>query len=112
MYKIGGRKFGFLSVGPLGCIPLQRALDTGSNGSCSGKVTSVLKLHNTALSKALQELESQLKGFKYSYHNLYSSLSERIDNPSKYGMSNIFLAIINYIFWVYLSGQKHFLLDY
>lgn len=34
----------------------------------------------------LQDLESKLKGFKYSFSNFYALLEERMNNPSKYGM--------------------------
>lgn len=34
----------------------------------------------------LQDLESKLKGFKYSLSNFYALLEERMNNPSKYGM--------------------------
>jgi phospholipase/lecithinase/hemolysin len=50
-------------------------------------ITTLVKLHNKALSKVLPKLQSQLKGFKYFIADLYTLFSERIDNPSKYGMS-------------------------
>ncbi|XP_050278336.1 GDSL esterase/lipase 4-like [Quercus robur] len=52
---------------------------------CVEEVTSITKLHNKALPKALKKLESELKGLKYSIADFYTFLSERIDNPSKYG---------------------------
>ncbi|GLT60001.1 hypothetical protein SLA2020_327920 [Shorea laevis] len=53
------------------------------------------KLHNKALPLNLHELESQLEGFKYAIHdvftsiiqrrNNFTSIIERRNNPSKYG---------------------------
>ena len=75
-----------LGLGPYGCSPLFKALKPGNTGACFEELTTLVKLHNKALSKVLLELQSQLKGFKYSMADFYTFLSERINNPSKYGM--------------------------
>ncbi|KAJ0007695.1 hypothetical protein Pint_30250 [Pistacia integerrima] len=90
--KIGGRKFGFTSLGPLGCFPASRAIVPGSSGSCLESASEVGKLHNKALSKPLQELESQLTGFQYAIHDLYNSFMEIINNPSRYGFKEVIVA--------------------
>ena len=81
----GGRKFGFVSLGPIHCSPGFRALEPENNGECMTEITPLVKLHNKALSKNLRNLEKQLKGFMYSNFNFYPAASERINNPSKYG---------------------------
>ena len=87
IYKKGGRKFGLLDVGPLGCVPIMKEIKLQQGGmGCIEESTELAKLHNIALSKVLQELESKLKGFKYSISNFYTFLEERMNNPSKYGM--------------------------
>uniref|UniRef100_A0A2N9FTY1 SGNH hydrolase-type esterase domain-containing protein n=1 Tax=Fagus sylvatica TaxID=28930 RepID=A0A2N9FTY1_FAGSY len=85
IYKKGGRKFGFLNIAPLGCLPLARALNTGNAGACKQELTALAKLHNKALFEVLQKLENNLNGFKYSIADAYTSISERINNPLKYG---------------------------
>lgn len=85
IYKNGGRKFVFLSMGPLGCLPYLRASNKNGTGGCMDEVTVFSKLHNSALIEALKELQTQLRGFKYSYFDFYTSLSERIKHHSKYG---------------------------
>ncbi|KAJ7942461.1 GDSL esterase/lipase [Quillaja saponaria] len=82
IYKIGGRKFAFINLPPLGCLPAIRVI---GNGSCFEEVSSLVKLHNQALPKLLLKLDKQLKGFKYSLYDFHSSLSQRINHPSKYG---------------------------
>ena len=84
MHNQGGRKFGFLTVGPLGCTPVVKLLVNGS-GTCREQVTEIVKLHNSALALELQKLEKQLKGFKYSLTNLYDLGLEVMNDPSKYG---------------------------
>ncbi|KAL7223878.1 hypothetical protein ACSBR1_025356 [Camellia fascicularis] len=88
IYETGGRKFGFVGVGPLGCVPFARVmLNQENSGECLDELTTRVKLHNIALSKVLQKLESQLEGFLYSNFDLYTSWGERMDNPSKYGFN-------------------------
>ena len=70
----------------MGCVPFAKALKPGNTDACMEEITALVKLHNKALSKVLPKLQSELKGFKYSIADLYTFLSERIDNPSKYGM--------------------------
>ncbi|KAF8012815.1 hypothetical protein BT93_I0851 [Corymbia citriodora subsp. variegata] len=86
MCKVGARKFGFFTMPPLGCLPAVR-LATG-NGSCSRPATELTKLHNVAFPATLAKLESQLHGFKYSVFDLHTSLTERIQYPSKYGFKD------------------------
>ncbi len=43
----------------------------------------------------LQKLERELNGLKYSIADLYVALSERINNPSKYGMSIFQILLIS-----------------
>ncbi|KAI9102903.1 hypothetical protein K1719_023342 [Acacia pycnantha] len=62
-----------------------KALISPAQDGCVEKVTEVVKSHNEALSEALHELEAQLQGFKYSYIDFYTSLTERIKSTSKYG---------------------------
>ncbi|XP_065868507.1 GDSL esterase/lipase 2-like isoform X2 [Euphorbia lathyris] len=84
IYKIGGRKFGFIGVGAFDCSPSMRALEQ-NKGGCNEVLSSLTKLHNEALPKILKEMQSQLKEFQYSYFDFYTTFSERITNPLKYG---------------------------
>ncbi|XP_030524047.1 GDSL esterase/lipase 1-like [Rhodamnia argentea] len=83
MYEAGGRKFAVMGVGPLGCVPGMRP--STRNGSCLGEANKLAKVHNAALTSMLAKLETQLPGFEHSYFDFYTSLSERIQYPSKYG---------------------------
>ncbi|KAM6585452.1 hypothetical protein CsatB_012454 [Cannabis sativa] len=85
IYNIGGRKFGFLNLGLLGCTPNGRVLEGGHSGGCFEKPTPFVKLHNLQLSTLLKGLHTKLKGFKYSLVDFYSFWEERIKHPSKYG---------------------------
>ncbi|KAK2645108.1 hypothetical protein Ddye_020303 [Dipteronia dyeriana] len=87
LYKKGGRKFGFLSLSPLGCLPALRALNpkASDEGGCFEAASALALAHNNALKSVLTSLEQILKGFKYCYSNFYNWLDDRINYPSKYG---------------------------
>ncbi|KAM5579653.1 GDSL esterase/lipase 1 [Rosa sericea] len=86
IYKKGGRNFGFLSLDPLGCLPFARAVEQEQKGhGCFEEITPYVKLHNKALPKLLQKLETKLKGFRYSLSDYNEFLRDRMNNPSKYG---------------------------
>ncbi|KAF3450557.1 hypothetical protein FNV43_RR06644 [Rhamnella rubrinervis] len=84
IYEIGGRKFGFPSVGPLGCLPYAKVLQGETMGACFDRVAPYEELHNKQLSKLLQKLQRDLKGFKYSIPDFHTLLEEMINHPSKY----------------------------
>ncbi|KAL5583405.1 hypothetical protein UlMin_015847 [Ulmus minor] len=86
IYKKGGRKFAFVNIPPLGCLPGTKTLNKKEKrDACFEEATTLAKLHNRAIFKLLPKLQSQLKAFNYSKHDLYTSISERLNNPSKYG---------------------------
>ncbi|KAE8667902.1 putative GDSL lipase 1 [Hibiscus syriacus] len=82
--KVRGRKCGFtnMMLMPLGCLPFFKA-QTG--GSCIDEVNALAKLHNLEFPKTLNKLMNQLDGFKYGYYDFFGSITERLNNPSKYG---------------------------
>ncbi|PKI37322.1 hypothetical protein CRG98_042288 [Punica granatum] len=67
VYAMGGRKFIFQTVGPLGCMPSNR-IGSGSKG-CAHDVTVLAKTHNIALSKA-RYLQLDIGLFAAEYANL------------------------------------------
>ncbi|OMO66061.1 Lipase, GDSL [Corchorus olitorius] len=85
IYKKGGRKFGILNMVTLGCLPLMKALVPGNTDACFEEATELAKLHNVALSQALDKLEIISKGLKFAKYDFNTSLIERTNNPEKYG---------------------------
>ncbi|XP_028795851.1 GDSL esterase/lipase 5-like [Neltuma alba] len=84
LYENGGRKFGFLSLGPLGCLPALRALNP--EGGCLEAASALALAHNNALSSVLASLQLALPAFSYSDSNFYDWLHDRIHNPATYGL--------------------------
>ncbi|KAL8118837.1 GDSL esterase/lipase 5 isoform X1 [Apium graveolens] len=91
IYKRGGRKFGFLNLGPLGCYPGLRILKPEpANGSrqssCLDEEVSLLaKLHNKQLSKSLSSMRKLFPDFKYTLFDFHTFLQARIMDPVRYG---------------------------
>lgn len=93
----GGRKFGFINLPEVGCLPGLRIIKPDNNGSCLEEASSLTKLHNKALSKLLIKLENQLEGFKYSLYDLNSNLRKRMKHPRRYGTYTMQRNIINHL---------------
>ncbi|XP_020228390.1 GDSL esterase/lipase 5 [Cajanus cajan] len=87
IYVEGGRKFGFINLGPLNCLPLLRRSINGTtiDACLKGEASTLARLHNNAFPEILQNLEKQLKGFKYSILNFHDVLLKLMKYPSKYG---------------------------
>ncbi|CAI0418903.1 unnamed protein product [Linum tenue] len=88
IYDMGGRKFVFMNVPTLGCLPAMRLLMKNPNGKCyEEQVSELAKLHNARLSTVvLPRLARELKGFKYSLFDFSTSLHRRMTHPSNYGL--------------------------
>ncbi|XP_031127492.1 GDSL esterase/lipase 2-like [Ipomoea triloba] len=90
IYKEGGRKFVFFSVGNIGCAPLARALNiqqTNSSG-CLGSLQTLANMHNEALQNMITNLNKNLQGFKYSHFDFFAFATYVFNNPSKYGFKD------------------------
>ncbi|KAL4180842.1 hypothetical protein AMTRI_Chr12g268110 [Amborella trichopoda] len=88
LYQKGARKFGFLGLSPLGCLPALRAVNPNPNnneGGCFEDASALAQAHNGAISTVLRSLEHHLKGFKHANSNFYNWLADRMINPAKYG---------------------------
>ncbi|VVB00288.1 unnamed protein product [Arabis nemorensis] len=85
VYKMGGRKFGFLNVGAYDCSPSSLILDQTKIGSCFKPATELVDIYNMKFPDVLRRLQRELSGFRYALHDYHTSLSERINNPTKYG---------------------------
>ncbi|XP_061949336.1 GDSL esterase/lipase 4-like [Populus nigra] len=85
LYNLGARKFAILNVGPRGCQPAARQSEELRGDECDEVSLEMIKKHNSAASKAIKELESELSGFKYSIADFYTILLDMIKHPTDYG---------------------------
>ncbi|MFS7954985.1 putative GDSL lipase/esterase, SGNH hydrolase superfamily [Helianthus anomalus] len=80
LYSLGARKFGIISLPPLGCCPLARASTHG--GVCDDDSNNLARACHASFDNLLKNLSSTLKGFKYSLANTYNMTMNVINNPS------------------------------
>ncbi|GAY60345.1 hypothetical protein CUMW_201280 [Citrus unshiu] len=92
IYNIGGRKFAFQNVAPMGCLPFTKQEYNLKENECLPAVTGLSILRNNGLFKAAKELEMQLSDFKFLIFGFYTTLLERIINPLKYGFQEADIA--------------------
>ncbi|KAL1563873.1 hypothetical protein AAHA92_06292 [Salvia divinorum] len=91
LYKLGARKFGIISVPPVGCCPSQRLVQKllyGTDGCFEMQNDFALTFHS-ALEELLNHLSSELPGFKYSLGNGYRMSIDVINNPHASGFENV-----------------------
>ncbi|XP_057535666.1 GDSL esterase/lipase 2-like [Amaranthus tricolor] len=84
IYKQGGRKFAFLNMGPMGCMPSMKFM-LGYNGTCAEEPLDVARMHNTAFAALASRLEVHLPGFKYTIYDFFTSLHIRVLHGNSFG---------------------------
>ncbi|KAL0422956.1 UNVERIFIED_CONTAM: GDSL esterase/lipase [Sesamum latifolium] len=98
LYGLGARKFGIISVPPVGCCPSQRLLQKLINGvdGCFPPENDFALAFHSALDTLLVNISSQLPGFKYSLGNGYLMTMDVINNPRASGFDNVDSACCGY----------------
>lgn len=71
-------------IGPLGCIPNQRAL--AQPGRCVDYVNQILGSFNEGLRSLANQLNTNHPGAIFVYANTYAAFGDMLNNPALYGM--------------------------
>ncbi|KAF9621489.1 hypothetical protein IFM89_021793 [Coptis chinensis] len=79
LYKLGARKFGIISVPPIGCCPSQRIFNT--TGGCLDPLNEYSQMFFVSIQALLQQLSSEYKDMKYSLGNAYEMVTSFMENP-------------------------------
>jgi phospholipase/lecithinase/hemolysin len=87
LYKLGARKFGVISVLPMGCCPAER--QSNATGGCREAMNVFSLRFYRELDSLLSRISPKLSGFKYSLGNTYRMVMNVIQNPSRYNMTNV-----------------------
>ncbi|BBN13806.1 hypothetical protein MPTK1_6g06530 [Marchantia polymorpha subsp. ruderalis] len=88
LYNAGGRKFMFLDVGPIGCVPAIVANARVEDGTCLESVNDLTKNYNTALEElVLEKLPGTFKGIHVIIGKLYETFDVMVNNASAYGFT-------------------------
>ncbi|KAK1587661.1 hypothetical protein Q3G72_015526 [Acer saccharum] len=87
LYDLGARKFGIISVPPIGCCPLLRQFNL--SGGCLEEANVYAQLFYNATEDILNQLSLELPGMTYSLGNLYEMTTLVIDDQYAFGLKNI-----------------------
>ncbi|KAK3412784.1 hypothetical protein EUGRSUZ_I01477, partial [Eucalyptus grandis] len=82
LWGLGARKFGIISVPPIGCCPSQRVLS--GTGECLEVLNELAIAFHSNLGDMLKKLSSEYEGMKYSLGNAYNMAMDVIVNPLPY----------------------------
>lgn len=85
LHSIGLRKFLLAGIGPLGCIPYQRATAGAPGGSCVDSVNQMLGTFNEGLKSMAKQFNADHQGSIFVYGNDYGALGDMLNNPASYG---------------------------
>ncbi|KFK31816.1 hypothetical protein AALP_AA6G162300 [Arabis alpina] len=87
LYSLGLRKVFIPGVGPLGCIPSQRASGRAPPGRCLDSVNQILGTFNKGLKSLVDQINQRSPGAIFVYGNTYRAVGEILNNPASYGFS-------------------------
>ncbi|OAY76040.1 GDSL esterase/lipase [Ananas comosus] len=79
LYNFGARKFGIVSIPPLGCCPSQRLRN--QTGGCYEMLNSLSRGFYPAIGATLQGLQSELPEMSYALGNGYEMVAYIFEDP-------------------------------
>ncbi|RDX85750.1 GDSL esterase/lipase [Mucuna pruriens] len=85
LYELGARKFGILSIAPIGCCP---AVTSGNGGNCVKPLNDFAVAFYSATLGLLRKLSYELEGFHYSLGNSFVMTTTLLRSPSTFGLND------------------------
>lgn len=99
LLTLGARKFGIISVPPIGCCPSQRIYNT--TGGCLEELNEHARAFYATMEALLCKLSSEYKDMKYSLGNTYEMTINVIQNPLPFSK-----LLINFVTFIH-DSEKH-----
>ncbi|GJX99680.1 GDSL esterase/lipase-like protein [Tanacetum coccineum] len=87
LYNLGARKFGIISVPPIGCCPSQRIHNI--TGGCFEIQNTFAQAFHSSLDALLKKLSCKLTGMKYSLGNSYEMTINVINYPQQFNLTYV-----------------------
>ncbi|CAL5197431.1 unnamed protein product [Lathyrus oleraceus] len=85
LYELGARKFGILSVPPIGCCP---AVTSSNGGNCVKPLNDFAIAFYSATQAVLQKLSLEFEDFEYSLANTFAMTTALLNTPSTFGLND------------------------
>ncbi|KAL2488601.1 GDSL esterase/lipase [Forsythia ovata] len=89
LYELGCRVIIVSGLPPIGCLPIQITAKSPILRSCIDKENSDALSYNNKLEKLLPQIQKELPGSKFLYADIYTILTDMINNPQKYGLVEV-----------------------
>ncbi|XP_008811937.3 GDSL esterase/lipase At2g04570-like [Phoenix dactylifera] len=89
LYALGARKIGFTGLGPIGCVPLERSMNSVTRGSCVEEYNKAARDFNAKLQTTIDELCAALPGIQLKLAPLYDFFLYVVQNRVIYGFENV-----------------------
>ncbi|CAN6563437.1 unnamed protein product [Malus baccata var. baccata] len=83
LIDLGAKRFGIISVPPVGCVPL--VLNSTQDGSCSKPMNQYAILFYKALQGVLLKLSAECQEMKYALADAYTMTTLIIKDPKQFG---------------------------
>ncbi|KAG7587195.1 GDSL lipase/esterase [Arabidopsis thaliana x Arabidopsis arenosa] len=90
LYDQGARKFAVMGVIPLGCLPMSRLIFGRFFVWCNFLANTISEDYNKKLKSGIKSWrgESDFRGARFVYVDMYNSLMDVINNHRKYGFTH------------------------
>ena len=85
LYGLGARKITLTGVPPMGCLPLERAVNILDRHDCVKRYNNVALEFNVKLKGLVAKLNKELHGLKLVFSNIYDIFQQIVRRPSIYG---------------------------
>ncbi|GJN29964.1 hypothetical protein PR202_gb18234 [Eleusine coracana subsp. coracana] len=88
MSMLGGRRFIFVGLPPMGCLPIVRTLIGTGSQRCDARLNQLAMSFNSKLLQLLNIINSQ-NHIKTSYIDAYTVINDATTDPNKFGLSEV-----------------------
>ncbi|XP_061373611.1 GDSL esterase/lipase At2g42990-like [Gastrolobium bilobum] len=85
LYELGARKLGITGLVPMGCLPLERAINILGDHGCNEEYNNVALGFNNKLEKKITKLRKELPLLTLLFGNAFDILADICERPSFYG---------------------------
>ncbi|KAM3697098.1 hypothetical protein ACJW30_06G087300 [Castanea mollissima] len=85
LYSLGVRKISLTGLPPMGCLPLERAINILDQNKCVEKYNNVALEFNRKLNGLVKRLNKELRGLRLVSADAYKIFNQIIKRPSLYG---------------------------
>ncbi|KAL8218648.1 hypothetical protein R6Q57_022021 [Mikania cordata] len=100
IYKYGGRRFVFFSIGPIGCIPGRVLIRGASTNHCNDQMNSMAEYYNAGLKNLVYKIPVMYPGAMGVFGSMHDTTMKYHNNPESYGNFFFLLSLPHLIIFI------------